>query len=152
MSRERGSLESYSYVCNLFFPEKTHTITKFSYTGTSNTESKSLLIADCRPRVSAIANKGKGYGFEDASNYMNTTLEFLGIDNIHAIRGAYQRLQSAVQSHKPSDSLTWGKQVEDSNWLYYVRMVRRFSFFVFSGKHTHQNVRYFKEPFEWREL
>ena len=68
---------------------------------------------------------------------MNTTLEFLGIDNIHAIRGAYQRLQSAVQnSHKPSDSLTWGKQV-DSNWLYYVRMVRRFSFFLFSGKHTH---------------
>ena len=83
---------------------------------------------------------------------MNTTLEFLGIDNIHAIRGAYQRLQSAVQSHKPSDSLTWGKQVEDSNWLYYVRMVRRFSFFVFSGKTHTSNVRYFKEPFEWREL
>jgi len=91
---------------------------------TSNRESESLLIADCRPRVSALANKGKGFGFEDASNYMNTTLEFLGIDNIHAIRSAYQRLQSCVQSHKPGDSLTWGKQVEDSNWLYYVRMVR----------------------------
>ena len=104
------------------------------HAGTSNRESKSLLIADCRPRVSALANKGKGYGFEDASNYMNTTLEFLGIDNIHAIRGAYQRLESAVQSHKPNDSLTWGKQVEDSNWLYYVRMVRHslFLFCIFS--------------------
>ena len=85
---------------------------------------------------------------------MNTTLEFLGIDNIHAIRGAYQRLQSAVQSHKPSDSLTWGKQVEDSNWLYYVRMVRSFFLFLIS-RDTHEmkcNVRYYKEPFELREL
>lgn len=90
----------------------------------ANRATQSLLIADCRPRVAALANKGKGYGFEDAGNYLKTSLEFLGIDNIHAMRSSYQRLESVcAKSTSASESMMFLKHVEDTNWLYYVRLV-----------------------------
>lgn len=54
---------------------------------------------------------------------MNTTLEFLGIDNIHAIRNSFQRLRSVISSRSTSESMMWLKHIEDTNWLYYIRMV-----------------------------
>ena len=51
-----------------------------------------LLIADCRPRANAMANKAGGWGYE---NYVGCQLEFLGMHNIHAIRDAYRRVVAA---------------------------------------------------------
>jgi hypothetical protein len=46
---------------------------------------QNLLIADCRPRANAMANKAGGWGYE---SYIGCQLEFLGMHNIHAIRDA----------------------------------------------------------------
>lgn len=48
---------------------------------------QNLLIADCRPRANAMANKAGGWGYE---SYIGCQLEFLGMHNIHAIRDAYK--------------------------------------------------------------
>ena len=39
-----------------------------------------------RPKKNAIANKAKGGGYEDASQYDKTRIEFMDIENIHAMR------------------------------------------------------------------
>ena len=46
-----------------------------------------LLVADCRPRANALANKAGGWGYEV---YAGTTLEFVGMHNIHALRDSYK--------------------------------------------------------------
>ena len=51
-----------------------------------------IAIYDARPRLSAQANKLKGGGFEDERYYTNCKFTFCGIDNIHAVTKAYDRL------------------------------------------------------------
>ena len=53
----------------------------------SRDPSQLLLVADCRPRANAMANKAGGWGYE---SYAGCQLEFLGMHNIHAIRDAYR--------------------------------------------------------------
>lgn len=55
--------------------------------GASNPGVNQLTIFDARSRISATANKVKKGGFENVDKYyINCTLQFCGIDNIHVVR------------------------------------------------------------------
>eukprot|EP01079_Euglenida_sp_SAG-EU17-18_P010150 gene10150-1833_t len=78
-----------------------------------------LCIFDCRPWSSAQANKYlRGAGVENENHYDNCRVEYGNMDNMHAVRGALLKLQSAVrQGVGPvdlllhSDTAPWHKHV-----------------------------------------
>ncbi|XP_057859471.2 phosphatidylinositol-3-phosphatase myotubularin-1 isoform X1 [Cryptomeria japonica] len=111
----------------------------------SKYEKRKLYIADARPRKNAIANGAKGGGSESKSNYSQSEVVFLGIDNIHAMRESFNRLRDYLDTHgaTSSDGLssflrnnvgTWagGSQssmsasvsaLGDSGWLMHIHSV-----------------------------
>jgi len=60
--------------------------------------SKKLYVFDARPLLNAWANKLKGAGYEDVSQYpdINMELLFCGIPNIHAVRGSCHKVYSTL--------------------------------------------------------
>ena len=60
--------------------------------------SKKLYVFDARPLLNAWANKLKGAGYEDISQYpdINMQLLFCGIPNIHAVRGSCHKVYSTL--------------------------------------------------------
>jgi hypothetical protein len=81
-----------------------------------------LLLADCRPKVNAMANKAGGGGYEV---YHGTQLQFLNIANIHAVRDAHRAVEKLCQSAQPRDA-TWTAAVVETQWLTHLRAVQRF--------------------------
>jgi len=81
-----------------------------------------LKILDLRPRAAAMANRTGGYGYENTSNYSNTTLQFCNIQNIHAVRDSYQKLCNVCNSKSTSDVL-WNTLIEDTRWLAHIRTI-----------------------------
>ncbi|MES1912684.1 MAG: hypothetical protein MHM6MM_004919 [Cercozoa sp. M6MM] len=69
------------------------------------TNNNAYCIFDARPKKAALGNKAMGKGFEDVSNYDNTSLHFLGINNIHAVREAYMKLTRSLllKKRRPND-------------------------------------------------
>ncbi|XP_031484297.1 phosphatidylinositol-3-phosphatase myotubularin-1-like isoform X2 [Nymphaea colorata] len=106
---------------------------------------RKLYIADARPRKNALANGAMGGGSESSSNYFQSEVVFLGIDNIHAMRDSLARLREYLDTHgaASSDGLssflrnggwTWGggnlssmsasvSTLGDSGWLIHVHSV-----------------------------
>ncbi|KAK7343919.1 hypothetical protein VNO77_13045 [Canavalia gladiata] len=106
---------------------------------------RKLYIADARPRKNALANGAMGGGSESSSNYFQSEIVFLGIDNIHGMRESYARLREYVDTHgrASSDGMssflrhggsTWGggnlssmsasvSTLGDSGWLLHVQNV-----------------------------
>ena len=64
----------------------------------------------------------EGYGYENTSNYKNTTIGFHGIGNIHAVRDAYQKISSLCLNQTANDA-KWSQLVEDTNWLSQIRAI-----------------------------
>ena len=64
----------------------------------------------------------KGYGYENTSNYLNTTLQFCNIGNIHAVRDSYQKLCSICNSVTTAD-VNWNSLVEETKWLSHIRII-----------------------------
>jgi Myotubularin-like phosphatase domain len=91
-----------------------------------------LLIADCRPKANAMANKAGGWGYENYSTF--SQLEFLGIHNIHAVRDSYKKLEALSLSANASD-VNWTSAVADSGWLHHVRSVLGGAIFVAESMH-----------------
>jgi len=79
-----------------------------------------LVIADCRPKTNAIANKMAGWGYEGAT-YEACSLWFLDIENIHRMRESSSKLEALALAHK--SELHWGKAVEATVWPSHVRTV-----------------------------
>lgn len=52
---------------------------------------KTLLIVDCRPKTSAIANHIKGGGVMKLANYAGCGRCYLGMENIHQVRKAFYK-------------------------------------------------------------
>ena len=71
-----------------------------------------------------MANRAAGAGYESTSNYPYARLEFFGIGNIHAMRDSQKALVDVLSAVNPSDT-NFGKQIEDTQWLYHVRHVLR---------------------------
>lgn len=81
-----------------------------------------LKILDLRPRAAAIGNRTGGYGYENTSNYSNTTLQFCNIQNIHAVRDSYDKLCNVCNSKSTAD-VQWNYVVEDTKWLSHIRSI-----------------------------
>ena len=79
----------------------------------------SLLIADARPKINAIANKLKGKGYENTSAYKeeNIELKFMGIGNIHVMRNSHRKIFGSLETGN------WRTTVQKSNWLSHVQRV-----------------------------
>jgi len=103
-----------------------------------------LHIFDARPWKAAMGNTAMGKGFENISNYEKATLQFMNIDNIHAIRNSLDKLQDVCNSGDSSSSTgvstappsllanqssnagqdeTFLSKLENSLWLHYIRLV-----------------------------
>ena len=82
--------------------------------------SKKLYVFDARPLLNAWANKLKGAGYEDISQYpdINMQLLFCGIPNIHAVRGSCHKVYSTLCfKNENEDKKTKAKNNMDSgNW------------------------------------
>lgn len=63
-----------------------------------------------------------GYGYENTSNYSNTTLQFCNIQNIHGVRDSYQKLCNVCNSKSTSD-VQWNSLIEDTRWLSHIRTI-----------------------------
>ncbi|XP_047152953.1 uncharacterized protein LOC124824561 [Vigna umbellata] len=50
---------------------------------------RKLYIVDARPRKNALANGAMGGGSKSSSNYFQSEVVLLGIDNIHAMRDLF---------------------------------------------------------------
>ena len=71
-----------------------------------------LLIADCRPVASALANRAAGAGYETNANYPHAKLEFMGITNVHSVRESFKALNSfIVNGSGPNGDLLFGAKV-----------------------------------------
>ncbi|KHN37853.1 Myotubularin-related protein 2 [Glycine soja] len=110
-----------------------------------NGSRRKLYIVDARPRKNALANGAMGGGSESSSNYFQSEIVFLGIDNIHAMRESFVRLREYMDTHgrTSSDGMssflrqggsTWGggnlssmsasvSTLGDSGWLLHVQNV-----------------------------
>lgn len=88
---------------------------------TANANANSLLIFDARPQVNAIANRGRGGGFENPMYYENVQYMFLNIQNIHAMRGAQTKIFEAC--FPLPDDAKWLKLLADSKWLYHIKQI-----------------------------
>ena len=81
--------------------------------------SPKLIVFDARPMLNAWANKLKGAGYEDISQYseINMELIFCGIPNIHAVRGSCHKVYSTVcfKNEKKEEQKS-NKKTESGNW------------------------------------
>jgi hypothetical protein len=73
--------------------------------------------------LNALANKAKGGGYEDCGagqNYTNCRLVFCDIENIHAVRNAFDKMmaiQYGAYMFNDWKTLYWQKQVTDTDYL-----------------------------------
>lgn len=75
-----------------------------------------LIVLDARPRANAIGNVPMGGGWESPDVYRNCeAMEFLGIENIHAVRSAFARLVGNADGET--------LQVRSRDWHKHIRTV-----------------------------
>jgi len=91
---------------------------------TVNGVEKPLSIYDCRPALSAQANKAKGGGFESAGDYPGAECRFCGIDNIHAVSKAHYKLMEIASDQRAlSDTARYVKFVQASGYLQFAQKI-----------------------------
>ena len=96
-----------------------------------------LLLADCRPKVNAMANMAGGGGYEV---YVGTQLQFLNIANIHAVRDSHRKMEALCLNATPAD-VGWSQAIHDAGWLMHLRTILSGALFCSQAMHRHgQNV------------
>jgi hypothetical protein len=96
-----------------------------------------LLLADCRPKVNAMANMAGGGGYEV---YVGTQLQFLNIQNIHAVRDSHRKMESLCLNATPAD-VGWSQAIHDAGWLMHLRTILSGALFCSQAMHRNgQNV------------
>lgn len=96
-------------------------------------------VLDARPYSSAMANRAMGAGFERSEHYGGLRVEFLGIENIHAVSDSLAKLKRAVRNALPGpfgnhgvlgsgvnggfDVNSWLEKLSDSAWLKHIQSV-----------------------------
>jgi len=75
--------------------------------------SSKLNVFDARPRVNAVANIAMGGGWEDTETYPHCNVHFLGIENIHAVREAFQRQRGFEDSSLDMRARDWLRHIRD---------------------------------------
>ena len=78
---------------------------------------KKLYIFDCRPYLSAVANRLKGAGFENVENYPGSEIFFCEIDNIHTARNALNKLYTMLKAKQRfPENKKFFSNFESSGW------------------------------------
>ncbi|KAF1768537.1 hypothetical protein GCK72_000349 [Caenorhabditis remanei] len=85
----------------------------------ANANCRELLILDARPAVNAKLNKAKGGGYEE--NYLNASLTFLNIHNIHVVRDSLKRMTNALIPRV--DEKNYYKILDESKWLNHIQSI-----------------------------
>ena len=84
-----------------------------AYLNTASSGKKQLIIFDCRSKSAAMANKFKNGGYEDHSLYMNCSILFGNLPNIHYVSDAYRSLFAAFKG----DSNLFLSEAVSTGWL-----------------------------------
>ena len=89
-----------------------------------------LTIADARPKRNAIANMAKGGGTEAGITAKSqtgytaegrlTNVKFFEIDNIHVVRGSFEKLKNLLADTKCND---FHEKLEKTGWLAYIQRI-----------------------------
>ena len=83
-------------------------------------------ILDARGILAATANMALGKGTEKESNYNQTELIFLNIDNIHTMRNSFNLMGDTLLPGgyaDSSNSSSYLYKVEESGWLQHTRAI-----------------------------
>lgn len=94
----------------------------------ANPNSNCMYVVDNRPMINALANRAKGKGYENESNYQNIKFHFAGIENIHVMRSSLNSLREACEKNLSMSG--WLKALKESGWLKHVKDVLDASTFV----------------------
>ncbi|CAA88884.2 Phosphatidylinositol-3,5-bisphosphate 3-phosphatase MTMR3 [Caenorhabditis elegans] len=78
-------------------------------------EKKQFIIMDARGYTSAFANRARSGGFENTEYYQQAKLEFLGLPNIHAVRGSFNNVRTMLHNLGPNEQLLTSLQT--TGWL-----------------------------------
>ena len=90
-------------------------------------DSRKALIYDCRPYLSAMANKLKGAGFENVENYPGAEIIFCEIDHIHSARSALNKIYSILKYNRFSEDKKYFSNFENSGWPNFIYGIIRAS-------------------------
>jgi myotubularin-related protein 1/2 len=94
--------------------------------GAKNPQCRSVFILDARPKLAAKANQLlKGRGFEFSRFYTNTSISFLGIDNIHKMRESEEKLRKVVLL-EPESMIA--AKLPASRWLGFIQLLLNSAF------------------------
>ncbi|XP_027732727.1 myotubularin-related protein 8-like isoform X2 [Vombatus ursinus] len=88
----------------------------------ANPASPFIYVVDTRPKLNAIANRAAGKGYENEDNYANIRFRFIGIENIHVMRGSLQKLLEVCEMKVPSMS-DFLAGLENSGWLKHIKTI-----------------------------
>jgi len=91
--------------------------------------SNRMYIVDTRPKINAMANRAAGKGYENVAHYDNVDFQFIGIENIHAMRSSLKRLLEVFELKEFSHS-AYLQGLEDSSWLKHIKSVMDTSAFI----------------------
>ncbi|XP_062570524.1 myotubularin-related protein 4-like [Saccostrea cucullata] len=84
---------------------------------------KKVVIIDCRSYRASMANRLKGGGVECVEYYTSCEIQFMNLDNIHAIRKAFTQLRQHCST--ASDQLNWLSGLEGTKWMTYLSNLLR---------------------------
>lgn len=87
------------------------------YDGATNSvdHQNSFIIIDARPLLNAKAQQAVGKGVENDKNYENTSILFMDIPNIHAVRKSLECIDDAIY-----DEANFHRNLEASQWQHYL--------------------------------
>ncbi|KAJ2807131.1 phosphatidylinositol-3-phosphatase ymr1 [Coemansia helicoidea] len=82
---------------------------------------RSHIIIDARPTTNAVVNRAVGAGSENMDHYKRCRKVYLGIDNIHVMRDALDRLVAALQAG--GDRRAAQLQSAQTRWLGHIENI-----------------------------
>ncbi|CAH0487263.1 unnamed protein product [Peronospora farinosa] len=83
-----------------------------------------LVFIDCRSQTSAYGNIALGGGFEVLDYYKNTSIMFMGIENIHSMRDSIRKLFDLIKNEiRGNERPNWLSGLESTRWLEHVRSI-----------------------------
>mgnify|MGYP001582791525 CR=1 FL=1 len=100
--------------------------------GTTLATARPILIVDLRPKAAAAGNMAKGGGYETGSFYEpRCKIVFSGIDNIHGITAAFQKLKQLVAAfHGRNGRSDFYSTWEATQWPFHVSKVLQASMLI----------------------
>ncbi|KAJ2742978.1 phosphatidylinositol-3-phosphatase ymr1 [Coemansia sp. BCRC 34301] len=83
---------------------------------------RSNIIIDARPTTNAVVNRAVGAGSENMEHYKRCRKVYLGIDNIHVMRDALNKVVDAIES-TTDDGVVARIQGAKTNWLRHIENI-----------------------------